>query len=262
MKSKEALNLIKEATQMLYIWVTASRISEYRPEEERKTFIINCLSSGNEEFVKAQSNIESVCSFIINNSIQDEVKQTLFERLKSIYVLASYVVDLWQYYVDMKCPLAYDSTIRSYPSSRAMMDCIKEVADIFGFEIDKHHWPLPKTTGIDNQENQSDNVPQSTGGCNDIKLPANSTESQQKDIEEAKEHFREIYGHYIQDLEGFFKDLEKWAPGDFYNYIQDHIRGHFVMKTFFNDCMNVVPWRKGDDGLNYENVRKWHKPNV
>ena len=107
-----------------------------------------------------------------------------------------------------------------------------------------------------------DNAPQSTGGCNDIKPPANSTESQQKDIEEAKEHFRKTYGHYIQDLEGFFKELEKWTPGDFYNYIHDHIYGHFAMKTFFNDCMNVVPWRKGEYGLNYENVKKWHKANV
>ncbi len=132
MKTSEAIKLSEQAREWFYMWTAITDISNIRPEEERKSWIIECLSSNNEEFAKAQIDVYAVCSFLIDNVIDEKRRQYIFNLLNDVFQSACYVVELWRNNVDKKCELSYDSDVRSLPSSKAIINYIIKAADVCG----------------------------------------------------------------------------------------------------------------------------------
>lgn len=100
------------------------------------------------------------------------------------------------------------------------------------------------------------NAPQSTINEGDGQQPTDNGHVEDSDFIEAKKTIIESYGKYIEKLDDFIIELRTMKPADFKRFYNKYIIGHFALKAFFEDCSKVVPWRNGEKGWNYENIKK------
>ena len=119
-------------------------------------------------------------------------------------------------------------------------------------------------------ENQSEDVLEY---CEEIGLILPQRECQAKDtqqagleqekarreeVKRAKELFRIKYNGAFKFPDMFIEKLETVTPKEFKSIYSKSVRRlEISLKDFFDDCISIVPERKGERGFNYNNIKNF-----